>query len=144
MAAGAFAACAPSQAAVRPELHPVWLLEEQAALAIVQRDTSTLRVLLDTSYVFSTSASVPLGRSAFLREVTAPTRRLTRVRLGWRRLRVYEDAAVVTGEVTVEGYRAQVPFILVLRYTSVYIHRHRRWQAVGSQVTIGEFNPDAD
>jgi hypothetical protein len=119
-------------------------LEEQAAEAIVQGDTLVLGEMLDTSYVLSTSASVPLDRAAFLRELIARQRRLRHVDLGWRRLRVYDNAAVITGEVTLRGDRDRVPFAAVLRYTSFYVRSHARWRAVGTQVTVGEFDPRGD
>jgi ketosteroid isomerase-like protein len=49
--------------------------------------------------------------------------------------RVYGDAAVVTGRLTLEGRNEAGPFRLQQRYMRVYVKKQGRWQAVATQVT---------
>lgn len=49
--------------------------------------------------------------------------------------RIYGEAAVVTGRLTLEGRNADGPFRLQQRYMRVYVKQRGRWQAVATQVT---------
>ena len=51
-------------------------------------------------------------------------------------LRVYGDAAVVTGRLTGRGREGGREFVLSQRYTRVYARRGGAWQAVATQVTV--------
>ena len=51
-------------------------------------------------------------------------------------LRIFGDAAVVTGRLTGAGRNEGGDFSLEQRYTRVYVKRAGSWQAVATQVTV--------
>ena len=53
-------------------------------------------------------------------------------------LRIFGDAAIVTGRLTGERQDSGGTFHLQQRYTRVYVKRGNRWQAVATQVTVVE------
>ena len=50
-------------------------------------------------------------------------------------VRVFGDAAVVTGRTHARGTQAGVPYDITLRFTDVFVRRDGRWQAVASHAT---------
>jgi uncharacterized protein (TIGR02246 family) len=50
-------------------------------------------------------------------------------------VRVFGDAAVVTGRTHAEGTQSGAPFDIRLRFTDVFVRRDDRWQAVASHAT---------
>jgi ketosteroid isomerase-like protein len=51
-------------------------------------------------------------------------------------LRIFGDAAVVTGRLSGSGHDENGPFRLQQRFTRVYVRRDNSWQAVATQVTV--------
>ncbi len=51
-------------------------------------------------------------------------------------LRIFGDAAVVTGRLSASGHEPEGPFHLQQRFTRVYVRRENSWQAVATQVTV--------
>lgn len=51
-------------------------------------------------------------------------------------VRVFGDAAVVTGRTHARGSQSGVPFDLTLRFTDVFVRRGDQWQAVASHATL--------
>lgn len=51
-------------------------------------------------------------------------------------VRVFGDAAVVTGRTHALGTQSGVPFDVRLRFTDVFVRRDGRWQAVASHATL--------
>ena len=47
-------------------------------------------------------------------------------------VRLFGDAAVVTGRTHARGTQAGVPYDITLRFTDVFVRRDARWQAVAS------------
>jgi ketosteroid isomerase-like protein len=50
-------------------------------------------------------------------------------------VRVFGDAAVVTGRTHARGTQAGVPYDITLRFTDVFVRRDGQWQAVASHAT---------
>jgi len=51
-------------------------------------------------------------------------------------VRVFGDAAVVTGRTHARGSQAGVPYDITLRFTDVFVRRSDQWQAVASHATM--------
>jgi len=51
-------------------------------------------------------------------------------------LRIFGDAAIVTGRLTGEGRNDEGDFTLEQRFTRVYVRRESVWKAVATQVTV--------
>jgi ketosteroid isomerase-like protein len=51
-------------------------------------------------------------------------------------VRVFGDAAVVTGRTQVKGRAATIEYASTIRFTDVFIRRHDRWQAVASHTSL--------
>jgi ketosteroid isomerase-like protein len=50
-------------------------------------------------------------------------------------VRVFGDAAVVTGRTRARGTQSGVPYDITLRFTDVFMRRAGQWQAVASHAT---------
>jgi len=52
------------------------------------------------------------------------------------RVRVFGDAAVVTGRTHGAGEVAGTPYDVVIRFTDVFVRRNGRWEAVASHASL--------
>jgi ketosteroid isomerase-like protein len=50
-------------------------------------------------------------------------------------VRVFGDAAIVTGRTHARGTQSGVPYDITLRFTDVFVRRSDQWQAVASHAT---------
>jgi ketosteroid isomerase-like protein len=115
--------------------------ESEWVQALVKRDTAALAELLDTSFVLTTSAPHLIARATYLEEAGRFERTIEDLSLRDRRLRRYGAAAVTTGEATIVGTNAGVPFGMVVRYSNVFVRQQGTWRAVSSQTTIEDYDP---
>ena len=51
-------------------------------------------------------------------------------------VRIFGDAAVVTGRTHARGSLSGEPYDMQLRFTDVFVRRHEGWQAVASHATL--------
>jgi ketosteroid isomerase-like protein len=56
-------------------------------------------------------------------------------------VRVFGDAAVVTGRTHGRGSYAGTPYDVTIRFTDVFIRRDNRWQAVVSHASLASPSP---
>ena len=134
-------ATAPRPEPPAPADDPVSTLESSWARALMDRDTAVLEQLLDSTFVLTTSAPQVIPRATYLEEAGRPDRSIEDVSLRDQRVRHYGGAAATTGEATIVGSKAGVPFGVVVRYTNVFIRERRSWRAVSSQTTIEDYDP---
>jgi len=111
-------------------------MERDWSAAFLKHDTATVERILADDYVGTDGRGVLTDKAAELREVAAPAPGAPPAwvvldeQVGDMKVRVYGDAAVVTGVVTervrFEGDESTVRY----RRTTVYVKRAGRWQCV--------------
>jgi len=107
----------------------------RACRAYQAGDAAALEELLAEDYTLTDSRGKITTRAEDLAEVRAGTARYTLFENRDMRVRLYGDAAVVTGrthiETVVEGRTVQ----LVFQFTDTMIRRNGRWQVAASHAT---------
>ena len=104
--------------------------EQTRFRAQTERDTATLRELVDAELLYVHSNGLEESRRDFLNNVATGAIEYRTMQLipGTQRIeQLGRKAALVQGEVAVSGLYKGTPFDITLRYTSVYRKRRGRW-----------------
>lgn len=132
---GACASGVPPEVAPAPTAAAVFAAEQAWYTALVRRDTVALSSLLANEFTLSGSAAVRETRAQYLSTAQMPERTLEPIHLGDRHVEVYGSTAVSTGRAELKGRWQERPIDLTVRYTSVFVLREGRWQAVASHLS---------
>lgn len=92
------------------------------------------RILADDFIATSLNGRVT-NKAQYIKSSTSPQLSFTNFNIEDVKVRVYGDAAVVTGRTTVKGRYEDQEFNTQFRYTRVYLKRAGRWQIVTSHLT---------
>ena len=112
-------------------------IEQGLARAYVKGDRAFVeRVLADEWKVIDAGGRI-LEKAEVLKETFEDKeRRVEAARIDRLRIRIYGDAAIVTGRSWFKGsYRGQ-HLTASFHFTDVFVLRDRRWQVVASQATV--------
>ena len=111
-------------------------LEGQFIDGFVQPDIAKLNEVLAPDITITHSNGVIVNKAQYLEELRrGEIKYSSSVIDGDYRIRVYEDAAVVTGRATSKGMDHGEEFVRHIRFTRVYINRSGRWRMVALQAT---------
>jgi ketosteroid isomerase-like protein len=110
-------------------------LENTLSAAYLKGDARTVATTLDASYTLTNSRAVVSHRDDDLREVGAGDPRYTVFSTHDMEARVFGDAGVVIGIVSLKGTAQGKPFDVDMRFTDTFVRRDGAWKMVAAQVT---------
>ncbi len=137
LAATACIALAQPSASARPTADDVAAIleaEAQICAAFERGDADWLETHLDPTFTLVSSTGRITTRAEEIADLRAGTR-YDVFRNRDSRVRVYADAAVVTGITRVEGRADGKPYALDFRFTDTYVRRPRGWVMVASHAS---------
>jgi ketosteroid isomerase-like protein len=132
LTASAGCTSAPARDPVESELRA---LESRWNEAIVRKDTAVLGRILGDDFVIITADGQIGSKSQLLEVVAAPDAVIDPFVTEDVKVRVYGDAAVLTGRFTQTGTYKGRRFESRCLYTDVYAKRGQQWVAVSAQAT---------
>ena len=112
---------------IQQRLAKAWMTADRAA---IERIIAPDWTLTGADGRLSTRADVL--RDAFETKV----HRIAVIEIDDVRVRLFGDAAVVTGRTRGRGRYQDVPYDVSLRFTDVFVRRDGRWQAVASHASL--------
>ena len=101
-----------------------------------RRDVSALDRIIAEDWVCIDGAGLVITKSQLLERVRSSTAFLDPYKFDEIVLRMFKDAAIVTGRLSGTKRGSDGTFYLEQRYTRVYVRRNDRWQSVATQVTV--------
>jgi ketosteroid isomerase-like protein len=111
-------------------------LESKMAQAWVQRDTQTLEQILADDYTLAGTGDALIGKGQYVAGLDNPEFRTTSATIADLRIRVYGDAAVVTGRATYQGWsKKRGKYVHRLRFTDTFIQRDSTWKCVATHAS---------
>ena len=101
-----------------------------------RRDVSALDRIIAEDWVCIDGAGLVITKRQLLERVRSSTAFFDPYKFDEIVLRMFKDAAIVTGRLSGTKRGNDGTFYLEQRYTRVYVRRNDRWQAVATQVTV--------
>jgi ketosteroid isomerase-like protein len=111
-------------------------LHEASGEAQVRRDIAALDRLLADDFILTRANGVVANKAQNLADVQSGERSFTSYKNDDVRVRLYGDAAVVTGQVTSSGTYKGQDFSGQFRYTKVFVKSAGQWRIVAWQATL--------
>ena len=110
-------------------------LDRELIDALFRKDRTTFEPLLADDYVYIHSNGTVANRQEEIAQTMASDVKWTASNLSGLKIRVYGDAAIITGTLThtgsAKGYVGGARLV-----THLWVKRNGRWQTVGGQSTI--------
>ena len=110
-------------------------LDRELIDALFKKDRTTFEPLLADDYVYIHSNGTVANRQEEIAQTMASDVKWTASNLSGLKIRVYGDAAIITGTLThtgsAKGYVGGARLV-----THLWVKRNGRWQTVGGQSTI--------
>ena len=128
----AYPACARDLAQDEREILRV---EAELCKAFEDGDAKTLRKDLDATFTLTNSRGEISDFAQNLEEVAAREPRYEVFRNHDQNLRLYGDAAIVTGITTVQGRSKGEPFAADFQFTDTYVRRKGHWLLAASHAS---------
>ena len=111
-------------------------LESKMAQAWVQRDTQTLEQILADDYTLAGAGDALIGKDQYVAGLDNPEFRTTSAIVADLRIRVYGDAAVVTGRATYRGWsKKRGRYVRRFRFTDTFVRRESSWKCVATHAS---------
>lgn len=110
-------------------------LEHDTAKAWLAGDAKFIDALEATEYVFTGPDGAITGKTDDVEGMKSGALKFTQFALDDMKVMVFDQAAVVTGRITLKGNYGKVVYDGPYRFTDVFIWRDGRWQLVASQNT---------
>ena len=110
-------------------------LEDERGQAMLRRDAAALDRILADDLTYTHSSGRVDTKPDFIRSYTATDQRYVAFDRDNVRVRVYGDAAVVTGTAKVHVKSDTRDAKFEIRFVDVYVRRNGRWQMVAWQST---------
>jgi hypothetical protein len=133
-AAFSLAVSAPALAASADE-QALMDLENKISAAYLHGDTKTVEASLDERYTLTNSHALVSHRDDDLRELRAGDPKYTVFSTHDMQARVYGDAGIVIGVVSLEGTSGGKAFDADMRFTDTFVRTNGTWKMVAAQVT---------
>lgn len=110
--------------------------DQQFFRLLIDSDTEGLERILAEDFVLIDVMSGGVISKAMLLSIIGPDRlQFEKIESAETLIRVYGDAAVVTGRTQMAGRVGEAPFSADSRYTHVYIDEQGQWRLVAAQGT---------
>ena len=130
------ATIATVQAGEKDDLKTLRQLEDDMAQAWVQRDTQALDGILADDYTLGGAGDSFINKEQYVAGIGDPESRTTSAILDDLRIRVYGDAAVVTGRAVYRGWSKQEGnYVHRFRFTDTFIRRDGAWKCVATHAS---------
>jgi ketosteroid isomerase-like protein len=111
-------------------------LESKMARAWVQRDTQTLEQILADDFTLAGTGDALIGKGEYVAGLDNPEFRTTSAIVNDVRIRVYGDAAVVTGRATYQGCsKTGGRSVHRFRFTDTFVRRGGSWKCVATHAS---------
>jgi ketosteroid isomerase-like protein len=112
-------------------------LQQQLASAWVAGDRVAIERIIAPEWTVTGPDGQVSTRADVLREVfETRTHRISSLAVDDVRVRVFGDAAVVTGRTRGRGQSGNTPYDVEIRFTDMFVRRDGRWQAVASHASV--------
>jgi ketosteroid isomerase-like protein len=112
-------------------------LQQQLARAWVAGDRAAIERIIAPEWTVTGPDGQISTRADILREVfETRTHRISSLTIDDVRVRVFGDAAVVTGRTRGRGESGNTPYDVEIRFTDMFVRRDWRWQAVASHASV--------
>jgi ketosteroid isomerase-like protein len=119
-----------------PDMARLWEIQQELSAAWMARDRATIDRLIAPDWVVTHVAGQRITRAEVFRDMLeSDATQMTSSDVDEVEVRVFGDAAVVTGRTHARGTQSGVPFDVKLRFTDVFVRRGDGWQAVASHAT---------
>jgi ketosteroid isomerase-like protein len=110
--------------------------EDRRFQAMVAGDGAALEKLLHDGLVYTHSSASVDSKASFVEAVVSRRSGYQKIERPEEQIRVYGDAAVVTGRARIELQNASGHRVLNLRYTDVWVRAGDGWQMAAWQSTM--------
>jgi len=111
-------------------------LEDDMARAWVQRDTQTLERILADDYTLAGTADALIGKTEYIAGLHNPEFETDSAIVDELRIRVYGDAAVVTGRAVYKGRsKKRGSYVHRFRFTDTFIRHDGTWKCVATHAS---------
>jgi len=125
-----------AQAGENDDIKVLLELEGKMAEAWVRRDTQTLEQILADDYTLAGAGDAVIGKDEYLAEIVNPEFGTTSAIVDNLRIRLYGDAAVVTGRATYRGWsKKRGSYVRRFRFTDTFIRRVNIWKCVATHAS---------
>ena len=111
-------------------------LEHEWIDAFVRGNTETLDRILADDFIFTDPEGRLLTKAEWIADMTSGELTFESINIDELQVRMYGDAAVANGRVTVKARTKEGGFDGQYCYTDMYVKRGGRWQAVAEQATL--------
>lgn len=112
-------------------------LQQALARAWVAGDRATIERIIAPEWTTTGPDGGKGDRATVLAQVfEARVHTIQRLEIDDVRVRVFGDAAVVTGRTHGVGTYSGAPYDVVIRFTDTFVRRDGRWQAVASHASL--------
>lgn len=132
LAGGIGNACARDVASDKRDLLHV---EAAACHAFEVGDAASLRKTLDARFTLTSSTGVVTDLAQNLHEVATREPKYDVFRNHDQKVRLYGDAAIITGITTVKGRANGTPFAADFQFTDTWIRRDGQWKLAASHAS---------
>jgi ketosteroid isomerase-like protein len=110
----------------------VLALEKAWNLALEQKDTKALEMLLHPTMVLVYTDGSVQNKSEFLASIKSPDYQPSQATTDQTSVRVYGDAAIVVGIFRVKGTEKGKPYVRRERFVDTWIRTNGAWQCVST------------
>jgi ketosteroid isomerase-like protein len=125
-----------TQAGEKDDVKTLLQLENDMAQAWVQRDTQTLERILADDYTLGGIGDFWIDKDEYVAGLDNPEFRTTSAIVDDLRVRVYGDAAVVTGRAVYRGSsKKEGKYVRRFRFTDTFIRRDGAWKCVATHAS---------
>jgi ketosteroid isomerase-like protein len=112
-------------------------LQQQLARAWVTGDRVAIERIIAPEWTVTGPDGQVSTRADVLRDVfETRTHRIRSLTVDDVRVRVFGDAAVVTGRTRGRGESGNTPYDVEIRFTDMFVRREGQWQAVASHASV--------
>ena len=112
-------------------------IQQDLARAWQKGDRSTLEQLIAPDWTSTGPDGSTSDRAQVLAQVfETRVHKIHDLTIEEVKVRVFEDAAVVTGKTHGVGEFQDVPYDVVIRFTDVFVRRSGKWQAIASHASL--------
>jgi len=125
-----------AQASENEDVKVLLQLENEIARAWVQQDTQTLEQILADDYTLAGTADALIGKREYIAALDNPEFETDSVIVDELRIRVYGDAAVVTGRAAYKGRsKKRGSYLRRFRFTDTFIRHDGTWKCVATHAS---------
>ena len=110
-------------------------MEKDRAAAVIKGDAATLEGLTSDDYIFINANGQVSDKAQTMSNIKTGNIKLTSNEISDLKVRIYGDAAVVTGKSNAKGTIGGVPVKGPAMFTRVYVKKNGKWQSVAFQQT---------